>query len=58
MLADKTGQGLVFPAQAGVIPGQGLDVQFFVSIPRASGGDPWKERMNNGISKYSPRKRG
>ena len=48
----------VFPARAGMIPGDGAGVPATTCIPRESGDDPWNAVKVYNVTKYSPRERG
>ena len=56
LMMGKT--GMVFPADAGVIPELKNVLTFKLSIPRGCGGDPRIKRGLNKGHKYSPRMRG
>ena len=48
----------VFPARAGMIPGDPVHPFREIRIPRESGDDPANWREPAGMSAYSPRERG
>ena len=52
------GNNLVFPARAGMIPGEDNLCLYCAGIPRESGDDPYADRATFKRLQYSPRERG